>query len=102
MSNHEGFNGSLYSIYVRGLAYLDQRDGVKAAVEFEKILHHRGIVQYDPIGAVARWKFGQPYALAGDTQRAKAAYADFVGLWKGADPDVPILKRVTSERALLR
>ena len=101
LANHEGFNGSLYAIYVRGLAYLQQRDGLRAAAEFEKILHHRGIVLYDPIGAVARWRLGQAYALAGDVQRSKGDYDDFLALWSNADPDIPILKKALSERAAL-
>jgi len=30
------------AVYLRGLAYLSLRDGVKAAAEFRKILDHRG------------------------------------------------------------
>ena len=29
--------------------------------------------------------------LAGDTAKARKAYQDFFGLWKDADPDIPIL-----------
>jgi serine/threonine protein kinase/tetratricopeptide (TPR) repeat protein len=102
LADHEGFNGSLYAAYVRGLAYLEQRKGLEAAAEFEKVVHHRGIVVYDPIGAVSRWRLGQARALAGDVQRSKTAYDEFLTLWKDADPDVPILNKVRSERAALR
>jgi tetratricopeptide (TPR) repeat protein len=101
LDDHEGFNGSLYSVYVRGLAYLAQHKGTEAAAEFEKILKHRGTVGYDPIGAVSRFRLGQAYALAVDEPRSKAAYDDFLILWKNADPDVPILKKARSERATL-
>jgi len=101
LAGHEGFNSSLYAVYVRGLAYLAQRKGSEAATEFEKVLNHRSIVLYDPIGAVSRWRLGQAYALAGDTQRSKAAYDDFLALWKNADPEIPILKKIRSERAAL-
>lgn len=102
LGNHEGFNGSLYGVYVRGLAYLDQGDGGKAAAEFQKILSHRGIVTYDPIGAVSRWRLGQAYALAGDRERSKTAYDDFLALWKDADGDIPVLAKAKAERAALR
>jgi predicted Zn-dependent protease len=37
------------------------------------------------------------YALQGDTGKAKAAYQDFLTLWKDADPDIPILKQAKTE-----
>jgi hypothetical protein len=40
--------------------------------------------------------------MAGDTAKAKAAYKDFLTLWKGADPDIPILKQAKAEYANLR
>ena len=55
-----------------------------------------------PIGAICRWQLGQAYALTDDARRLKAAYDDFLALWKNADPDVPILKQARSERAALQ
>jgi hypothetical protein len=37
------------------------------------------------------------FALSGDKTKAKAAYQDFLTLWKDADPDIPILKRAGAE-----
>jgi len=42
------------------------------------------------------------YALSGDTGKAKTAYQDFFALWKGADPDIPILKEAKAEYAKLQ
>ena len=42
------------------------------------------------------------YAMQGDTAKAKAAYQDFLTLWKDADPDIPILKKAKAEYAKLR
>src|SRR5215469_115840 len=41
--------GALYPIYVRGQAYLAAHRGADAAAEFQRILHHRGIVVSDPV-----------------------------------------------------
>ena len=40
--------------------------------------------------------------MAGDTAKAKAAYQDFLTLWKAADPDIPILKEAKAESAKLQ
>jgi eukaryotic-like serine/threonine-protein kinase len=42
------------------------------------------------------------YAMQGDTAKAKAAYQDFLTLWKDADPDIPVLKQAKTEYAKLR
>jgi hypothetical protein len=42
------------------------------------------------------------YALSGDTVKAKSAYQDFLGLWKDADPDLPILKEAKAEYVKLQ
>ena len=96
-----GFNGSLYPVYIRGLAYLDAHKGTEAAVEFQKILGHRGIVINDPIGALARLQLGRAFTISGDNARAKTAYQDFLTLWKDADLDIPVFKQAKSEYSTL-
>jgi tetratricopeptide (TPR) repeat protein/predicted Ser/Thr protein kinase len=93
---------ALYIIYVRGEAYLTAHNGAEAAVEFQKILDHRGIVINQPIGALAHIGLGRAYILQGDTAKARAAYQDFLTLWKDADPGIPILKQAKSEFAKLQ
>jgi eukaryotic-like serine/threonine-protein kinase len=39
--------------------------------------------------------------LQRDTEKAGAAYKDFLALWKDADPDIPILKQAKAEYARL-
>jgi pentatricopeptide repeat protein len=94
--------GNLYPIYVRGQAYLAAHQGSEAVAEFQKILSHRGIVLNEPIGALAHLQIGRAYAMQGDTAKAKAAYQDFLTLWKDADPDIPILIAAKSEYAKLK
>lgn len=93
--------GALYPIYVRGEAYLAAHQGAEAAVEFQKILDHRGIVVSDPIGALAHVQLGRALAMSGDKPKAKAAYQDFLTLWKDADADIPIFQQAKAEYAKL-
>jgi hypothetical protein len=93
---------ALYPVYVRGQAYLAAHKGSEAAAEFQKIIDHRGIVLNSPIGALAHLQIGRAYAMQGDTAKAKAAYQDFLTLWKDADPDIPILIAAKAEYAKLQ
>jgi eukaryotic-like serine/threonine-protein kinase len=102
LSWNNGTFGQLYPVYVRGLAHLASQQGVEAAAEFQKILGHRGIVASDPIGALAHLQFGRACAFSGDKTKAKAAYQDFLTLWKDADPEIPILKQAEAEYAKLK
>ena len=94
--------GALYPVYLRGQAYLAAHKGREAAAEFQKILERRGIVINDPIGALAHLGLGRAHVLQGDTAKAKAAYQDFLTLWKDADPDIPILKAAKAEYGKLQ
>jgi len=91
------FFGNLYPVYVRGETFLAAHRGAEAAAEFQKIAGHPGIVFSDPVGARARLELGRAWALAGDKTKGKAAYQDFLALWKDADPDIPILKQARAE-----
>jgi Tfp pilus assembly protein PilF len=95
--NIVGYLGGLHSAYVRGEALTALHRNGEAAVEFQKILDHRGIVGLDPIGALVHLQLGRLFALSGDRAKSKAAYETFLALWKDADPDVPILKRAKAE-----
>jgi len=96
------FIGPLYTIYVRGLAYLNAGRGSEAAGEFQKIIDGRTIVVSDPIGSLAHLQLGRAFVASGDTIKAKAAYRDFLTLWKGADSDIPILRQANAEYAKLQ
>jgi eukaryotic-like serine/threonine-protein kinase len=97
-----GLAFSLYPVYVRGEAYLAARNGSNAATEFQKILDHRGIVLNEPIGALAHLGLARAYVMQGDTAKARAAYQDFLALWKDADVDIPVLIAAKAEYAKLQ
>ena len=94
-------NFALYPVYLRGEAYVAGHQGSAAGAEFQKILDHPGVVQNEPIGALAHLGLARAYALSGDAAKSKAAYQDFFALWKDADPDIPILKEAKAEYAKL-
>ena len=93
--------GGLHSAYIRGDALVAAHRYTEATAEFQKILDHRGIVGADPIGALAHLQLGRTFALSGDRTKAKAAYQDFLTLWKDADPDLAIFRQAKSEYAKL-
>jgi tetratricopeptide (TPR) repeat protein len=97
-----GLNVILCPVYLRGEAYLMLQQGNAAAVEFQKFIDHRGLVANFPWGALARLGLARAYAVQGETTKARTAYKDFLTLWKGADPDVPILKEAKTEYGKLQ
>jgi eukaryotic-like serine/threonine-protein kinase len=94
--------GQLYPVFVRGQAYLALHQGKEAAAEFQKFIEHRTIVANYPLASIARVGLARAYALQRDTNKARAAYQDFLAFWKDADPDIPILKQAKAEYAKLQ
>jgi len=95
-------NSCLYPVYVRAQAYLNAQQSSAAVAEFQKILDHRGLLWNCATGPLAHLGLARAYALQGNTAKAKAAYQDFLALWKDADPDILILKEAKAEYAKLQ
>jgi tetratricopeptide (TPR) repeat protein/class 3 adenylate cyclase len=93
--------GPLYPVYLRGEARLALREGSEAGAELQKLLDHRGLMKACPLGPLARLGMARAYLLQKETAKARAAYADFLNLWKDADPDIPILIAAKAESAKL-
>jgi len=96
-----GIGATMYPVYLRGQAYLLLHHGSAAAAEFQKFPDHRGVVVNCPLGALARLGLARAYLLQGDTAKARAAYQDFLILWRDADPDIPILRAAKAEYSKL-
>jgi tetratricopeptide (TPR) repeat protein len=94
--------GTYWVMYVRGMAYLQLRDGAKAIAEFQRIIDHQALNAVSPFPALSRLELGRAYALQGDNAKARTAYQDFFALWKDADPDVPVLLAAKAEYAKLK
>ena len=83
----------------------DWRGG--ATAEFRKFVDHCGIVVNFPWGALARLGLARAYALDAQNRsaardQARAAYQNFLTLWKDADPDIPIYQQAQAEYAKLQ
>jgi predicted Zn-dependent protease len=96
------FTPALYPVYIRGEVFLAAHRSSEAAAEFQRILDHRGIVQNEPIGALAYLGLARAYAMEGDPVKARAAYHDFFTLWNDADADIPILHAAKAEYLKLK
>ena len=94
--------GTMYPVYLRGEAYLAAGKGALAAVEFQKILDHPGVIVNFPLSALSHLGLGRARALSGDRAGARTAYQDFFALWRDADPDIPILREAKTEYAKLQ
>ena len=92
---------TLYPVYLRGEAYLANRQWDQAAAEFRKILAHRGLVWNFPLGALAQLQIGRAYAGSGEDANARIAYDDFLSAWEHADPDIPIFRQAKLEYSKL-
>jgi len=94
-------NAFLYPAYLRGVAFLKLGRPKEAASEFQKFEEHRTLVLNNPLSALAKLQMGRAYAMQGDATRSRAAYEDFLNLWKDADPDIPIFQQAKAEFAKL-
>jgi tetratricopeptide (TPR) repeat protein len=87
-----------YSIYFRGEAYLDARQGKQAAAEFQKILDHPQLTLTDPVSAMATLGLARAYELSGDRAKSVASYKNFQNLRKNADSNLSLYLRAKTQR----
>jgi eukaryotic-like serine/threonine-protein kinase len=92
-----GYVAAGISVYLRGLAYLQAKQGPQAVAEFQKILDHKSAFGASPHVSLARLGLARGFALSGDPAKARTHYQDFFTKWKDADPDIPILKEAKTE-----
>ena len=88
--------------WIRGLAYLQSKNGALAASEFQKIIDHRGWDIVSPLWPLAHLGQARAAALRGDMATARKSYEDFFQLWKDADADLPIMIEAKREYEKLK
>jgi eukaryotic-like serine/threonine-protein kinase len=86
-------------LYTRASALLMAGRGPEAAQEFQRILNLAGSQPTDMYVSLSRLGMARAYVLEGDKAKARAAYQDFLGTWKEADADLPLLKQAQAEYA---
>jgi eukaryotic-like serine/threonine-protein kinase len=100
----------LEPVYLRGLAYLHLHKGAEAAAEFQKITDHKGAnwgatwihPYWGQFYSLSYLGMARGFALAGDTEKAKKGFENFLELWKDADQEIPLLKQAKAEYAKLQ
>jgi hypothetical protein len=59
-------------------------------------------VYHWPTGPLAQLQLGRAQKMTGDEATARKSYETFLGLWKNADPDIPIYQQAKAEYAKLQ
>jgi len=91
-----------YPAYLRGIAYLQLKQGRLAADQFRNVLDHSGVGQGFVTGSLSVLQLARVEMLMHDAGAARKSYEEFLTLWKDADPDLPIYREAKAEYASLR
>ena len=82
---------------LRGQAYLKLNRASEAAAEFQKILDHRGQGPLSELYPLAHLGLARAAAMAGDAEKSRKEYEEFLKLWKDADAKLPPLTQARQE-----
>jgi DNA-binding winged helix-turn-helix (wHTH) protein/tetratricopeptide (TPR) repeat protein len=104
--------GRVFLLYLRGRAALEAGRWSEASADFQKVLDQRHWAAFAdqrhwaaiPSGAepaLAQLGLARAHAGAGDVEKARRAYQDFLAEWKDADSDLPLLAEAKAEYARL-
>jgi len=88
--------------WIRGQLFLRGKMGSEAAVEFKKILDHRGLETTSPFYNLSHLGLGRALMLTGETTTARTEYQNFFAAWKDADQDLPIVIEAKKEYEQLK
>jgi tetratricopeptide (TPR) repeat protein len=89
-------------LYTRASALLMAGRGPEAAQEFQRVLNLGNSQPTDLWVSLSRLGMARTYVLEGDKTKGRATYQDFLGAWKNADPDLPLLKQAQAEYGKLQ
>jgi predicted Zn-dependent protease len=81
---------------LRAQAYLKLNRSAEAAAEFQKIIDNRGHEPLSVLYPLAYLGLARATAMAGDTEKSRKAYEEFLTLWKDADAELsPLIEART-------
>ncbi len=89
-------------LYTHASALLMSGNGSAAAQEFQTAIDLEGFAPSDFFVTLSRLGLARAYAAQGDKAKARTAYQDFLGAWKNADADLPLLRQAQAEYAKLQ
>ena len=95
-------SAEFWSLYLRGQAFLQLKNGQAAATEFQSIVDHQGEVPAAMLYAPAHLGLARSKALMKDAAGARQAYTRFFDLWKSPDPDLKPLEEARVEYGRLQ
>jgi tetratricopeptide (TPR) repeat protein/predicted Ser/Thr protein kinase len=86
-------------LYVRANAYLKAGRAADAVQAYQRVLDVKSFIGADPVVPLSHLGMARAYALQGDKANSRVAYQNFFGIWKNADPDIPVLHQAKAEYA---
>jgi tetratricopeptide (TPR) repeat protein len=81
----------------RAQAYAAAGEYGKAVDDFGTVIAHRGWPEWALFAPPAQLGLARVYAMQGNLENSRTAYNEFFTTWKGADPDIPILREAKAE-----
>ncbi len=97
-----GLNWGLIPLHERARAHLKAGGWQQARDAYQKMLDHPGVFSGQKLLPLAQLGLARSLAAGGLVTESRAAYGQFLQLWKDADPDLPLLADARRELAALR
>jgi eukaryotic-like serine/threonine-protein kinase len=95
-------SAEFWPAYLRGLAYLQLKDGRAAGVQFRNIVDHRGEVPASMLYPLAHLGLARAATMANERETARKGYEGILALWNEADPALQPLKEARLEHSRLQ
>jgi tetratricopeptide (TPR) repeat protein len=92
--------GQFWPRYIRALAYMRRKEMRAAAAEFQSIIDRRGETPTSMLYPMAHLGLARAVRES-DPATARKAYEAFLGLWRDADADLPVIAAARTELASL-